>query len=208
MDHLQLARALGKPTILEEYGIKVGRTQGDQGEVNRKVGPSDVTLTSDGTSSCCSTAAAPACRGCWPASTTKTKRATRTTISFAFYRDDATGKLVGDYAKAFANAPACQAQKPGGAPASPFVSVIHPAAARGARLARIAGAVKPGVSCKAGPPPPVGPAEPTPLRLRHGARGLLRLGTLERERERRALTELTLDRNAATHRLDQVLYDR
>jgi len=42
---------------------------------------------------------------------------------YAFYRDDATGRLLGDVARRFRAAPACVNQPPSNAPASPFVRV-------------------------------------------------------------------------------------
>jgi mannan endo-1,4-beta-mannosidase len=127
LDHLQVARELGKPTILEEYGMKVSRTRGTLGEINRGWAErhdayqrwNELTLTHGGN------AALP-----WMLAGNAENGARYPDYdSFAFYRDDATGKLVADYAKAFEDAPACQAQKPGTAPlpASPFVSVMPPA---------------------------------------------------------------------------------
>ncbi len=125
LDHLQVARELGKPTILEEYGVKVGRTRGNLGDVNQGWNErrdsyrrwNDVMLERGGN------AALP-----WMLAGIDEHRARYPDYdSFAFYRDDATAKLIGEYAKAFANAPACQAQKPNLAPASPFVSVVRPA---------------------------------------------------------------------------------
>ncbi len=122
--HLKLARELGKPTILEEYGIKVSRTQGNLGEVNQGWTErrdayqrwNDLLLKHGGN------ATLP-----WMLAGIDADQARYPDYDgFAFYRDDATGKLVAHYAKAFANAPACQVQKTGAAPASPFVSVIHP----------------------------------------------------------------------------------
>ncbi len=125
LDHLQVARDLGKPTILEEYGMKVSRTQGHAGEINRGWPArrdayrrwNALMLEHGGN------AALP-----WMlAGNDETGTRYPDYDSFAFYRDDATGKLVADYAKAFVDAPACRAQTADMAPASPFVRVTHPA---------------------------------------------------------------------------------
>jgi hypothetical protein len=42
---------------------------------------------------------------------------------YAFYRDDATGKLLSSYAASAAAAPACVVQRPSSRPASSFVRV-------------------------------------------------------------------------------------
>ena len=120
-----MARELGKPTILEEYGIKVGRTPDNRGEINQGWDErratyqrwNDITLKRGGN------AALP-----WMlAGIDEDKGLYPDYDRFVFYRSDATGKLIGDYAKAFQNAPACQVQAPSSAPASPFVSVTRPA---------------------------------------------------------------------------------
>ena len=123
-DHLKVARELGKPTILEEYGIKVTRAQGNTGEVTAGWDErratyqrwNDLMLKRGGN------AALP-----WMLAGNDENQARYPDYDrFVFYRDDATGKLIGEYAKAFANAPACQVQPATGAPASAFVSVIRP----------------------------------------------------------------------------------
>ncbi len=125
LDHLKVARELGKPTILEEYGIRVSRTHGDQGDINHGWAKrrdayrrwNDLMLKQGGNATLA-----------WMLAGIDERRARYSDYdSFAFYRDDPTGEIVADYAKAFANAPACQVQQPGVAPASPFVSVIRPA---------------------------------------------------------------------------------
>jgi mannan endo-1,4-beta-mannosidase len=125
LDHLQVARELGKPTILEEYGIKVKRARGNTGEVTEGWEErratyqrwNDLTLARGGN------AALP-----WMLAGVDEKQTRYPDYDhFAFYRDDATGKLIGEYGKAFINAPACQVQRPISAPPSPFVSVIRPA---------------------------------------------------------------------------------
>jgi mannan endo-1,4-beta-mannosidase len=125
LDHLRVARELGKPTILEEYGIKVTRTPGKTGgitagwEERRATYQrwNDLMLEHGGN------AAFP-----WMlAGFDENQRRYPDYDSFVFYRDDATGKLIGDYGKAFGDAPACQVQEPRRAAASPFVTVIRPA---------------------------------------------------------------------------------
>lgn len=125
VDHLKVARELGKPTILEEYGIKVGRTQGNRGEINQGWDErrttyqrwNDITLKRGGN------AALP-----WMLAGIDEDQGLYPDYDrFVFYRSDATGKLIADYAKAFQNAPACQVQTASSAPASPFVSVTRPA---------------------------------------------------------------------------------
>ncbi len=125
LDHLELARALGKPTILEEYGIKVGRADGNRGEVtqgwvrrrNAYQRWNELMLQHGGNATLA-----------WMLAGNDENQARYPDYDgFAFYRDDATGKLVAESAKAFANAPACQAQNAALAPASPFVSVMRPA---------------------------------------------------------------------------------
>ena len=124
LDHLKVARELGKPTILEEYGIKVSRAAGNTGEVTQGWDErratyqrwNELTLTGGGN------AALP-----WMLAGNDENQARYPDYDrFVFYRDDPTGELIGKYAKAFANAPACQVQKPDGRAASPFVSVVRP----------------------------------------------------------------------------------
>jgi mannan endo-1,4-beta-mannosidase len=123
LDHLKVARELGKPTILEEYGMKVKRAHGNTGEVTEGWQArratyqrwNELTLERGGN------AALP-----WMlAGIDEDRRRYPDYDGFAFYRDDATGKLIGEYGKAFANAPACQVQPPNGVAASPFVTVIR-----------------------------------------------------------------------------------
>jgi mannan endo-1,4-beta-mannosidase len=127
-DHLRVARELGKPTLLEEYGVKVGRA-------NDKLGP--------------------IVRG-WPERERAYRRWNETLLrgggngslpwmlagidagegrprypdydGYAFYADDQTGRLIGAYAKKFLDAPVCSTQSPNspGRP-SPFVRARQPA---------------------------------------------------------------------------------
>lgn len=122
--HLKVARDLGKPTILEEYGIKVTRAHGTVGEVTRGWDArrasyrrwNELMLEGGGN------AALP-----WMlAGLDADERPYPDYDQFAFWKGDATGKLIGEYAQAFVDAPACRAQRPNGAPASPFVSVTRP----------------------------------------------------------------------------------
>ena len=124
VDHLKVARALGKPTILEEYGIKVTRAHGNVGEVTqgwqaRRANYqrwNDIMLERGGN------AAFP-----WMlAGVDEDRKRYPDYDRFVFYEDDETGRLIGEYAKAFANAPACRVQKANGAPASAFVTVVRP----------------------------------------------------------------------------------
>lgn len=123
IDHLKVARELGKPTVLEEYGIKVGRTQGNLGDINQGWAEreatykrwNEITLKRGGN------AAMP-----WMlAGIDEDKPRYPDYDRFVFWRDDETGKLIGEYAKQFQNAPACQAYTPSGRK-SPFVTVRRP----------------------------------------------------------------------------------
>lgn len=123
IDHLKVARELGKPTVLEEYGIKVGRTQGNLGDINQGWEEREATyrrwnelmLKRGGN------AAMP-----WMlAGIDEDKPRYPDYDRFVFWRDDETGKLIGEYAKRFLSAPACQASAPSGN-RSPFVTVRRP----------------------------------------------------------------------------------
>lgn len=129
-DHLRIARELGKPTILEEYGSQVTR------EPDQRGAPS----------------------GGWPLRRGRYQRWNEQLLQqgggaalawmlagvdddgrpypdydgFAFQRDDETGRLLGSYAARFTAAPACQAQQewtpqaPAARQASAFVRVRRP----------------------------------------------------------------------------------
>ncbi len=123
VDHIELARALGKPTILEEYGVKVGRTRGNLGAINQGWEEREATyqrwnelvLERGGN------AALP-----WMlAGIDDDKPRYPDYDRFVFWRDDETGRLIGEYAKRFLDAPACQVHTPSGA-RSPFVTVRRP----------------------------------------------------------------------------------
>lgn len=126
IDHLKVARALGKPTILEEYGVKVTRERGKLGGV---VGGgarrrddyarwNELMLVNGGNATLA-----------WMLAGLESDRARYPDYDgFAFYRDDEIGSLLGEYAERFVTAPACRNQPAGGvpAPASPFVRVRRP----------------------------------------------------------------------------------
>jgi mannan endo-1,4-beta-mannosidase len=124
LDHLKVARELGKPTILEEYGIKVKRARGNTGEISEGWDErratyqrwNDLTLEHGGN------AALP-----WMlAGIDENQKPYPDYDRFVFWRDDPTGKLIHEYARAFVNAPACQVQRHNSAAVSPFVTVIRP----------------------------------------------------------------------------------
>jgi mannan endo-1,4-beta-mannosidase len=124
IDHLKIARALGKPTVLEEYGIKVIRRDGTRGEIKQGSEErrdayrlwNELMLTRGGN------AALP-----WMLAGIDDDRALYPDYDgFAFYRGDATGRLIGNYAAEFVSAPACQVH-PRRRGSSPFVSVRRPA---------------------------------------------------------------------------------
>jgi mannan endo-1,4-beta-mannosidase len=127
LDHLQVARDLGKPTLLEEYGAKVARTPERLGEVSRgwqarheRYRRWNELLLENGGNAALS----------WMLAGRDIAGARYPDYDgFAFYRDDATGKLLSEYAHAFPSAPACRGQRQpsaSSAPSSPFVSVAKP----------------------------------------------------------------------------------
>jgi len=122
IDHLRVAHEVGKPTVLEEYGAKVGRA-------NDKLGPiikgwpererayrrwNEILLRRGG-------------NGFLPWMLSGIDEGEGRPIypdydGYGFYKDDETGRLIGDYAKKFITAPACESQPAGSSgPASPFV---------------------------------------------------------------------------------------
>ena len=122
-DHVALARALGKPTILEEYGAKVRRSPDNRGDVSHGflarrqayVAWNDVLLAQGGNGALS-----------WMLAGVGSDGARYPDYDgYAFYRDDATGKLLGTYAAAYPNAPACALQPPSTRPASAFVRVLR-----------------------------------------------------------------------------------
>jgi mannan endo-1,4-beta-mannosidase len=104
VDHARIARRLGKPTVLEEYGRKVARSAGTLGDIVQGLPErlaqyrswNELLLRHTGASLSWMLAAGDAGKSRYP-----------DYDGFAFYRDDATGKLLGNYAQRFRNAPAC-----------------------------------------------------------------------------------------------------
>src|SRR4051794_3089390 len=121
--HLRVARELGKPTLFEEYGMKVERAGGTTGEVTRGLSEreraysswNEALLRGGG-----SGALAWMLAGIDEARDGKPAMRYPDYDHYAFYRDDATGRLLGDVAQRFRTAPACMNQAPSNAPASPF----------------------------------------------------------------------------------------
>jgi mannan endo-1,4-beta-mannosidase len=120
VDHARIARRLGKPTVLEEYGSKVARREGTVGDIVRGLPErlahyrswNDLVLRQTGASLS------------WMLAAGDGHARYPDYDGFAFYRDDATGRLLGDYARRFREAPACQSapSSVNRAP-SPFVRV-------------------------------------------------------------------------------------
>ena len=120
LDHLELAGRLGKPTVLEEYGVKVARSDGTLGEIVQGLPErlaayrswNELLLRRGGASLS------------WMLVDNDGQARYPDHDGFAFYRDDATGKLLGDYAQRFVDAPACRATPASSTrPPSPFVRV-------------------------------------------------------------------------------------
>jgi mannan endo-1,4-beta-mannosidase len=126
VDQLAVAREVGKPSLLEEYGVKVARAGGATGEVVEGSAEreqayrrwNEILLRRGGSGSLPWMLAgsdepnhgAPVPR--YP-----------DYDHYVFYRDDATGRLIGEYAKRFRDAPACGERATSSGPASPFVRV-------------------------------------------------------------------------------------
>lgn len=122
VDHLHVARDVGKPTVLEEYGVKVSRANGKLGPIVQGAAErerayrrwNELMLQRGG-------------NGCLPWMLSGIDEGEGRPMypdydGYGFYRDDETGRLIGDYAKKFITAPACEGQPPGsGGPPSPFV---------------------------------------------------------------------------------------
>jgi endo-1,4-beta-mannosidase len=107
IDHVDLARRLGKPTILEEYGLRdLQQRPAAYARWN------DTLLRAGGNASLA-----------WMLAGTGYPDFD----GFAFHRDDATGKLLAAYAQVFQRAPACGTQANAATPVSSFVSVRPPA---------------------------------------------------------------------------------
>lgn len=119
-DHARIARQLGKPTMLEEYGVKVARSDGTRGEVVRGL-PERLALYRSWNEILLQRGGAALS---WMLVGNDGAARYPDYDGFAFYRDDATGKLLGNFAQRFLDAPACQAQPGTSArPPSPFVRV-------------------------------------------------------------------------------------
>lgn len=107
VDHLKVARELGKPTILEEYGTKVTRAQGKLGAITagwreRKetyLRWNDVLLRRGGNGALV-----------WMLAGKDNDGSRYPDYDrFAFWRDGPTGELLAGIAERFDDAPACQA---------------------------------------------------------------------------------------------------
>ena len=128
IDHERVARRLGKPTVLEEYGVKVSRD--DQGNITGGLDTridyytlwnAQVLKRGGNAAMAWMLAGVEDAGGVY-----------RDYDHYNFYRGDQTGDLLTRYAAEFSTAaPACQSGQGhaggGGAP-SPFVRVHHPAA--------------------------------------------------------------------------------
>lgn len=124
VDHLKIARELGKPTILEEYGVKVHREQGSLGEISegwreRRASYrrwNELMLEHGGNGALS-----------WMlAGIDDDKPRYPDYDKLVFWRDDQTGKLLGELGQRFLSAPACQVQGPSSGAPSPFVRVRRP----------------------------------------------------------------------------------
>jgi mannan endo-1,4-beta-mannosidase len=126
VDHLRVARELGKPTVLEEYGTKVTRSQGNLGEITRGWEErartyqrwNDIMLRRGGNGSLV-----------WMLAGKDNDQPRYPDYDrFAFWHDSKTGLLLSEIAQAYPVAPACQAAGGSRPSRSPFVRVRGPAA--------------------------------------------------------------------------------
>lgn len=108
-DHLEVARRLGKPTVLEEYGVKASRGWDERRELYGSWNDALVRGGSAGLS--------------WMlAGKDQTGRRYPDYDGFAFYEDDATGQLLARHARSFEAAPGCAPlDSPRHGAPSPFV---------------------------------------------------------------------------------------
>jgi mannan endo-1,4-beta-mannosidase len=112
-DHLDLARRLGKPSLLEEYGIKAARGVDQRLASYRRY--NDVLLERGGSASMP-----------WMLAGSDGNARYPDYDGFTFYRDDAIGKLLASYAERFHDAPACRQERRAlRRPASPYVRVLR-----------------------------------------------------------------------------------
>lgn len=106
LDHLTVARELDKPTVLEEYGVKVRRSQGKLGDVvegwperERAYRRWNETLFRNGGNGFLP----------WMLAGIDDDRTRYPDYDgYGFYANDATGRLIGDDSRRFIDAPACQ----------------------------------------------------------------------------------------------------
>jgi mannan endo-1,4-beta-mannosidase len=127
IDHLRVGREVGKPMVLEEYGVKVTRANGNLGEIVKGWPErerayrrwNEIMLRRGG-------------NGFMPWILSGIDEGPGRPLypdydHYAFYRDDATGRLIGEYSKKFLTAPACTSQPAGSSgPPSKFVRARKP----------------------------------------------------------------------------------
>jgi mannan endo-1,4-beta-mannosidase len=120
IDHVQVARRLGKPTILEEYGVKVERNEhgviikGLRERLDTYAMWNDALLEQGGNGSMV-----------WILSGKNREGGLYPDYDrYTTYRGDETAKLLANYASSFMNAPACRVQdRTPGDSSSPYVRV-------------------------------------------------------------------------------------
>lgn len=121
IDHLRVAREIGKPTVLEEYGVKVVRSDGIRGRIisgwrERKAAYerwNDIMLNQGGNGSLV-----------WMLGGRDESQDRYPDYDhYGFWSDTPTGTLLKGYSKKFDNAPACQTAGGRTANRSPFVRV-------------------------------------------------------------------------------------
>lgn len=125
-EHLAVGRELGKPELLEEYGMTVDRAGGNTGEVTggeheredayRRWNELMLRGSGSGTLAWMLAGNDESAKGEPPKRYPDYDR-------LVFYRDDATGRLLGDYARRFERGPACANTTASPASPSPYVRV-------------------------------------------------------------------------------------